>query len=237
MGVEGWEAMYVTERNALGGRHGFLSLLADPEIGDLAEAGRIRRYRRGATLLAEGSWSGLVIVLHSGRVKVSSVTERGDEVLLAVRSPGDLLGEFSALDGEPCSATVTALDPVEALVVGAAEFRVFLEAHPAVTLHLLELLTRRLRDADRKRVEFGAADTTGRVSSRLVELADRFGQPTQHGVRISVPLTQEELAGWVGSSREAVSKALRALRTRGWIETQRKAIVVVDLAALRRRAT
>jgi CRP/FNR family transcriptional regulator, cyclic AMP receptor protein len=56
-------------------------------------------------------------------------------------------------------------------------------------------------------------------------------------VRISVPLTQEELAGWVGSSREAVSKALRALRARGWIETRRKAIVVIDLAALRRRAT
>jgi CRP/FNR family cyclic AMP-dependent transcriptional regulator len=227
----------VTEQNAPGRRHGFLGLLADREVGDLAAAGRIRRYRRGATLLTEGSVSGLVIVLHSGRVKVSSVTERGDEVLLAVRSPGDLLGEFSALDGEPYSATVTALDPVDALVVGAAEFRAFLEGHPAVALHLLELLTRRLRDADRKRVEFGAADTTGRVSSRLVELADRFGQPTQHGVRISVSLTQEELAGWVGSSREAVSKALRTLRARGWIETRRKAIVVIDLAALRRRAT
>jgi CRP/FNR family cyclic AMP-dependent transcriptional regulator len=227
----------VTEQNAPGRRHGFLGLLADREVGDLAAAGRIRRYRRGATLLTEGSVSGLVIVLHSGRVKVSSVTERGDEVLLAVRSPGDLLGEFSALDREPYSATVTALDPVDALVVGAAEFRAFLEEHPAVALHLLELLTRRLRDADRKRVEFGAADTTGRVSSRLVELADRFGQPTQHGVRISVSLTQEELAGWVGSSRETVSKALRALRARGWIETRRKAIVVIDLAALRRRAT
>jgi CRP/FNR family transcriptional regulator, cyclic AMP receptor protein len=227
----------VTEHHADGGRPGFLGLLSDREVGDLAAAGRVRRYRRGATLLTEGTVSGLVVVLHSGRVKVSSVTDRGDEVLLAVRSRGDLLGEFSALDGEPCSATATALDPVEALVVGAAEFRAFLEAHPAVALQLLEMLTRRLRDADRKRVEFGAADTTGRVSSRLVELADRFGQPTQQGVRISVPLTQEELAGWVGSSREAVSKALRALRARGWIETRRKAIVVIDLAALRRRAT
>lgn len=227
----------MTEHHAAGGRPGFLGLLSDREVGELATAGRVRRYRRGATLLTEGSVSSLVVVLQSGRVKVSSVTDRGDEVLLAVRSRGDLLGEFSALDGEPCSATVTALDPVEALVVGAAEFRAFLEAHPAVALQLLEMLTRRLRDADRKRVEFGAADTTGRVSSRLVELADRFGQPTQHGVRISVPLTQEELAGWVGSSREAVSKALRALRARGWIETRRKAIVVIDLAALRRRAT
>jgi CRP/FNR family cyclic AMP-dependent transcriptional regulator len=227
----------VTEQNAPGRRHGFLGLLADREVALWAARGPMWGTRPAATLLTEGSVSGLVIVLHSGRVKVSSITERGDEVLLAVRSPGDLLGEFSALDGEPYSATVTALDPVDALVVGAAEFRAFLEEHPAVVLHLLELLTRRMRDADRKRVEFGAADTTGRVSSRLVELADRFGQPTQHGVRISVSLTQEELAGWVGSSREAVSKALRALRARGWIETRRKAIVVIDLAALRRRAT
>jgi CRP-like cAMP-binding protein len=117
MGLEGWEGRApVTEHHAAGGRPGFLGLLSDREVGDLAAAGRVRWYRRGATLLTEGSVSGLVVVLHSGRVKVSSVTDRGDEVLLAVRSRGDLLGEFSALDGEPCSATVTALDPVEALV-------------------------------------------------------------------------------------------------------------------------
>ena len=216
---------------------GFLGLLGAEQAEALIGMGRTRRYRRGATLIGEGTRPDLVVVLLSGRVKVTSVSGGGDEALLAVRGPGDLLGELSALDGQPSSATVNALDPVEALVVSPAGFRAFLQAHPEAALRLFELLTRRLRDADRKRLEFGAYDTVGRVASRLVELSQRFGQPTEQGVRIALPLTQEELAGWVGSSREAVSKALRWMRGRGWVETRRKAIVVLDLDALRGRAT
>ena len=222
--------------DASAGPHGFLGSLGAQEVEDLTAVARTRRYRRGATLIGEGMRPDLVVVLLSGRVKVTSASTGGEEALLAVRGPGDLLGELSALDGQPSSATVSALDPVEALVVSADGFRAFLQAHPEAALRLLELLTRRLRDADRKRVEFGAYDTVGRVASRLVELSQRFGQPTGQGVRIALPLTQEELAGWVGSSREAVSKALRWMRARGWVETRRKAIVVLDLDALRRRA-
>jgi CRP-like cAMP-binding protein len=79
-------------------------------------------------------------------------------------------------------------------------------------------------------------DTTSRVAQRLVELADRYGEPEKNSVRVGVPLTQEELAGWVGASREAVSKALRSLRARGWIETGRRTVIIHDLAALRRRS-
>ena len=72
----------------------------------------------------------------------------------------------------------------------------------------MRALIGRLRDADRKRIEFGAYDTTGRVAARLVELAERFGEPTEDGLRIGLPFSQDELAGWTGASREAVSKAL-----------------------------
>jgi CRP/FNR family cyclic AMP-dependent transcriptional regulator len=98
------------------------------------------------------------------------------------------------------------------------------------------MLAERLRDADRKRIEFGTADILSRVAGRLVELAERFGEPAGDGIRITAPLTQEELAGWTGASREAVSRALRALRGRGWIQTARRSVVIRDLDALRRRA-
>jgi CRP-like cAMP-binding protein len=100
----------------------------------------------------------------------------------------------------------------------------------------MRTLTGKLRDADRKRIEFGAYDTTGRVAARLVEMAERFGEPSEDGVAIALPFTQDELAGWTGASREAVSKALGALRTAGWIRTSRMRVVVRDLAALRERA-
>jgi CRP-like cAMP-binding protein len=162
------------------------------------------------------------------------MSDDGEELLLALRGPGDLLGELSAIDGEPRSATVSALEPLEVLLVDAGEFTAFLRANPSVMFDLLRLLTGRLRDADRKRVEFGSFDTLGRVASRLLELVETYGEPSSRGVRIAIPLTQLELAGWIGASREAVSKALRVLRSTGLIETRRGSIVVLDREALRR---
>nr|WP_221474444.1 Crp/Fnr family transcriptional regulator [Planomonospora venezuelensis] len=197
-------------------------------------AGRIRRWDRGTALMSEGDVADWVLVLTSGRVKVSSHTESGTEVVLAVRGPGALLGEFSVIDGLPRSATVTALEPVEGIAV--RDFTAFLQENGRVAVLLLEMVTSRVRDADRKRIEYGAFDTTGRVATRLVELAERYGKPANGGIRVELPLSQDELAGWTGASREAVSKALRSLRDRGLIETGRRRVIVHDLEGLRKRA-
>jgi CRP-like cAMP-binding protein len=216
---------------------GFLATLTAADTEALASWGRVRRFRRGSMLFQEGEQAEHVLLVRSGTVKVSSYTEDGKEIMLAVRGPGELLGELSAIDGEPRSAGATALDPVEVLSVAADDFRAFLEMRPRVATTLLQMLSRRLRDADRKRIEFGAYDTIGRVCRRLVEMAERFGEESSRGVRISLPLSQQELAGWTGSSREAVSKALHQLRSRGFITTARRGITVLDLDALRRRAS
>jgi CRP-like cAMP-binding protein len=214
----------------------FLARLDEPDRAALVERGRQRRWPSGATLFLEGDRSESVLVVVSGRIKVFSLTEQGEEVVLAVRGPGALLGELSALDGGVRSASVAALEPVTGLVVPSPVFIEFLRTHgPAATV-LLRLITSRLRDADRKRVEFGAFDIAARVAGRLVELAERFGEPDEHGVRISVALSQDELAGWVGASREAVAKALRVLRDRGFVTTGRRTMTVLDLDGLRRRA-
>ncbi|WP_433081523.1 Crp/Fnr family transcriptional regulator [Dactylosporangium sp. CA-052675] len=177
-----------------------------------------------------------MVILHSGCVKVSSDVASGTEVVLAVRGPGALLGELSAIDGGPLSATVTALEPVSALSVPSPDFERYLLGHARVSFLLMRELTRRLRDADRKRIEFGAYDTTGRVAARLVELVERFGEPTPEGLRISPPLSPDELAGWAGSSREAVPKALRTLREEGLAQTGGLRLIVHDLDALSDRA-
>ena len=99
------------------------------------------------------------------------------------------------------------------------------------------MLSRRFRDADLKRVEFGASDTVGRVAARLVELADRYGEPTDEGIRITLPLSQDELGAWTGASRAGVAAALRTLRDLDWIDTQRRRITVLDRDALAARAS
>ncbi|RBQ17858.1 Crp/Fnr family transcriptional regulator [Spongiactinospora rosea] len=212
----------------------FLDLLTGDEIAALRASARPRRWERGAVVMSEGDTADWVVVLTSGRVKVSSHTESGTEVVLAVRGPGALLGDMSAIDGGPRSGTVTALEPVEALVI--SDFSGFLRANGQVAVLLMKLIIGRLRDSDRKRIEYGAFDTTGRVATRLVELAERYGEQSADGVRVALPLSQDELAGWTGASREAVSKALRSLRDRGLIETGRRRVTIHDLEALRRRA-
>jgi CRP/FNR family cyclic AMP-dependent transcriptional regulator len=216
---------------------GFLARLSEDDERDLSAHGRRRRYDAGATLFHEGEVTDRVVLLLGGRAKVSTVTEDGKEVMLGVRDPGDVLGEFSALDGQPTSANVIAMEPVEALVVDAAAFRTWLAGHPAAALVLLEMVLARLRDADRKRVEFSAHDTVGRVARRLYELAERFGVDRGGVVEIELPLTQDELAAWTGASRVGVSQALKALRDRGWVETRRRSITILDMDALKRRAT
>jgi CRP/FNR family transcriptional regulator, cyclic AMP receptor protein len=213
----------------------FRSLLTAEEFKDLVKLGRRVNYRRGEPIFRQSESSESIVVVLAGRVKVSCDTENGSEVILAVRGPGTLLGELSALDAQPRSATVTTLEEVSVLIVPGPAFAAYLQTHARVTYLLLRMLTGRLRDADRKRIEFGAHSATDRVAARLVELAERFGRPAVGGVRITIPLSQDELAGWTGASREAVSKALRVLREAGCVSTGRRSITVLDLEALRDR--
>ena len=215
---------------------GFLAELGQPHLEALRSRGWRRRFARGAVLFTEGASSEQVMIVLSGRVKISHFTSDGREIILAVRGPGELLGELSAIDQEPRSATALAAEPVEALVLTVEDFQQFVSTTPRAAMVLLTGLVRRLREADRKRIEFAAFDTVGRVALRLLDLADQFGEPAAQGVRITLPLSQQELAGLIGASREAVSKALQQLRKRGWIETQRRGISILDPEALRRRA-
>ena len=214
---------------------GFLSELSADERAELEALGSLRRYRRGDVLFHQGDDAGAVLVLLDGHVKAAMLND-GREVILAFPGPGELLGELSAVDGEPRSGTVRAVDDVEALVIPGSAFRAFLEHRPRVGLVLLRSVVARLRTADRQRVDYAVNDVVVRVAGRLVELCDRFGceDGTGIGVEIGLGLTQDELASWAGASREAVAKAMALLRSLGWVQTERRRIVVLDLPALRR---
>lgn len=173
-------------------------------------------------------------MLASGRVKVSA-RRHGREVILAVLDPGSLLGEVSTLDGGPRSATVVALEPVEVDVADAADFRQFLADHPRVAGELLQLVVARLRDTSLRQVEFGTADTLGRICASLIQLADRYGRDRGDHVELDAPISQQELAGMAGMSREAAVKGLRQLRNLGWLSVDARVLVLLDPESIRRR--
>jgi CRP-like cAMP-binding protein len=219
-----------------GSGHVFLARLGADEVTALRSRGVPRHFERGATLMHQDEVPGRVLVIEQGHAKVTLLAEDGKEVVLAFRGPGDLLGEVSALGGEPRSATVRAIDPVDALAVAAGDFEALLEAHPRIALVVLRVVIERLREANRGQFELAAYHTLGRVARRIVELAERFGEPHDGGVRITLGISQEELAGFAGASREATSKALHDLREMSLIETERRHITVRSVDELRRIA-
>lgn len=203
--------------------------------GALRGEGRRVRFRRGQALFTEGDLADRVFVIERGWVMITSIAPGGREIVLGLRGPGDVIGDLSALDGAPRSATALAAGEVEATVAPGSVLTRAL-SDPAAAMELLRVLAARLRDADRKRLEFAALDTLGRVAWRLGELSERFGEDTANGIEVELPLSQEQLASWCGASREATVKALAALRTLGCISTGRRSVLVRDLGALRRHA-
>jgi CRP/FNR family cyclic AMP-dependent transcriptional regulator len=213
----------------------FLSELDPAERAELEALGTVRRYPRGEVLFHEGDDAGAVLVLLHGCVKAAQVSD-GREVILAFLGPGELLGELSAVDGFPRSGTVRAIDDVEALVIPGSAFRAFLERRPGIAFTLLRSVVARLRESDRQLVDYAVNDVVVRVAGRLVELCDRFGAEHDGHVDTGLAITQDELASWAGASREAVAKAMGIRRTLGWVQTERRRVVVLDLPALRRYA-
>jgi CRP-like cAMP-binding protein len=215
----------------------FLAGLPPAAADEIRRLGARRRFPAGAVLFLAGDAAHEAIILLSGEVKVSVGSADGKEIVLEVFEAGALLGELSVIDGKPRSATVTALTPVEVLAVAAGSFNEFLDRHPRVLRRLLIDVVGRLRSRVRHQLEFGAGDALGRVCARLADLADRYGEARPDGVVVQSPLNQSELAAWTGLSREAVVKALRALRQLDWIDVSGRTFVVKDFERLRGRAT
>jgi CRP-like cAMP-binding protein len=215
---------------------GFLGELDSTDREAITSRCRSRRFRTGSTLMHEGQAGTEVMVLVTGRVKITYLTMDGREAVLDFRGPGELLGELAVVDGKPRSNSVEAIEDVEALAMTAADFKSLIASRPTLANQLLQHVISRFRDSDRKLVEFGASHTIGRVAARLVEMVERFGTATAAGHVIDLPITQEELAGWTGASREAVAKALHSLRELGLISTERRRFTVLDLDGLVRRS-
>jgi len=228
--IRGYLLRTVAEHTVTGG---FLSWLQPEEREALSAKGRWRSYRRGERLFLEGDHSDAVYLVVEGRTRIYTTTDEGIEVTLSVRGPGDLIGEMSALDpGARRSASVVALDPLRCRVVAADDLRAFVQAHPSAALALLHLVIGRLRYADRRRAEFGSYDATRRLARVLVETSTTGGATTAHAP-VGLALSQSELAGMIGASRESVARALAELRRRGLVATGRRTITIRDADALR----
>ena len=219
-----------------GASDGFLSRLAPEDLEALRAASHRRRFPKGAVLFWEHDPADDVMILVSGRVKAWVASADGREVILNLLDAGDILGELSAVDGAPRSASATALEPVDVLVISRAGFIELLTIRPTIALGMLCVITEKLRESSQRQLEFVAVDALGRLCRGVLDLADRYGERGPGGRQVQVPFPQHDLAAWTGLSREAVVKGLRSLRRLGWIETGGRHLTLLDEEALRDRA-
>jgi len=191
---------------------------------------------RGDILFREGDRGDRLYVIGEGKIKLGRTSVDGRENLLAVLGPGEMFGELSLFDPGARTATATAVAETQLIALGHDDLNEFLSGRPAVAATLLAALARRLRRTNEALADLVFTDVPGRVAKALLDLSSRFGRPAEDGVLVPHDLTQEELAQLVGASRETVNKALADFVTRGWIKLEARAVVLVDVERLRRRA-
>jgi CRP-like cAMP-binding protein len=200
------------------------------ELTVLARQAGNRRLVRGDILFNEGEEPDALYVVLRGRVAIANKSFDGRESVVALMEPGDLFGEMGMLDGRPRSAEGRALEPSEVLVLEYGPVRTLLEQHPELLWGVVRMLADRLRGMDEALADSVFLDVTGRTAKRLLELANGASE-------FLLPVTQEELAGMVGASRERVNKAIASFIRLGWLEQadRRYRILQRDRLELRAR--
>ena len=213
---------------------GLLGALGPDDARILQALGVERRLPAGSVLFHEGDPGDRFALLLDGRVKAATYSLDGREILLNVQGPGEAVGLAAAIDGSGRTASVIALDAVRVSMVTTAQLEEFVAGAPDRAFVIMRELVAWFRRANRRQVEFGSLGTLGRVARQLAFLADDFSEPSADGLAITIPISHQDLANWVGASREAVGKAMAQLERLGHVVTTgRRRLVVTDVDALR----
>ena len=200
------------------------SMLTESQAISVADAVVKRRFKRGEVIVEQGKKSNALFILLNGRARVVTADSRGREVILATLQPGDHIGEMSLIDNEPHSATVRADVQTDVLMLGRIEFARCLPENSSISYAVMRGLVQRLRHADRKIESLALMDVYGRVARALLEFATETGDGE---MLIREKISRQDIAKMVGASREMVSRVMKDLEERGFIQTQENGSIVV----------
>ncbi len=203
------------------------SQVPEEDVRAFASLTRERTYPKGSVILFEDDPGDALYLVAGGQVKVVLIGEDGREVILSVLGEGSFFGEMALIDDQPRSAHVIAMENSRLLLLRRDDFQARLLQSPAVAISLLAELSGRLRLADEKIGSLVLLDVNGRVAALLLRMAEDEGSDT-----ITKKLTHHTIAQMIGSSRETVSRTMRALVERDIIKVSRREIVLENRRAL-----
>jgi CRP/FNR family cyclic AMP-dependent transcriptional regulator len=204
--------------------------LEPAEIQAIEASSRRKRYPKGSIIFYEGDPGDCLLIIIDGRVKVSLLGDEGQETLIRILGHGEFLGEIALVDEAPRSATVIALERTEVMEVRREAFLKIVSKRPAIALKVMAQLARSLRRATEQIRTLSMFDVYGRVLRCLLIIAQDKGQGRRSRMLIRPRPSIAEIARMAGCERETVSRALRTLRTTGYISEIERGLAVEQRA-------
>ena len=192
--------------------------LTEEEMQEVAAVTRHQRFRKGEMIfLAEDELEQL-FVLHTGKVKITRISEAGKEQVLRILEPGDFMGETALFTHTPLSSNAEAMEATEICLVKGSEFRKLLLKYPDIALKVLEEFSRKTEQTEQLVEQIGLHDTGQRVAAILVQLAEEQEPGGSQSIHLSV--SKKDLASQIGTTRETLSRKLSAFQKQGLIEME-----------------
>lgn len=193
---------------------------------------RTTKRRRGDWIFMLGDPSHTIYFLQKGRIKISALSDCGQELLLEIVGPGEIFGDVAAIQGTVRTTSAQALEDSLLCEIPRKDFESLLSTYPEITSHLLESLTSRLRRAEAQLLSLISQDVSTRVREALLEFID-FESEGQPGLPVEIKITQQDLANRVGASRQKTWQALKELEDWGMLRLSYGSILVTAPHKLR----
>ena len=210
------------------------SSLTDEELYAILGLSFTVKYPKKKIVFIENEEGDKLYIILKGSVKVSKISESGEEIILAIMHKGDFFGDMSLLDGKPSSATVISIEDSELMLINRNNFEKVIEKHPTIAFKLLKELNSRLRNADELIGNLAFMDVTGRIAGILLQLAEKHGQKTDDGILIKSRPTHQAIANMVGASRETVTRVFKQLEDKKYIMMSGKNVTICDKENIKR---
>lgn len=205
---------------------------SDSELEHLVGTGVTRVFKAREMMFHEGDPGGSMYVVLSGRVKVSSFSADGREVVLNFAGPGEVLGEITLLDGGPRTASACPLEPTRTFHLARKDLLPILQRNPSVALHIITVLCERLRQTNRMVEDTVFLAAAPRLARAILRLLEAHGQAEGDGWRLNMRLPQSTLGAHVGLMRESVNRQMRAWQEGGVLKTDEDGLLVMRRSVL-----
>jgi CRP/FNR family transcriptional regulator, cyclic AMP receptor protein len=190
-----------------------------------------RSYGNGAIVFSQADPGDALYGVVTGKIRISASSPNGKEMFLNIMEPGDTFGEIALLDGRHRTATASATGPAELIIIARDHFLELLKREPTLVSHVVQLLCELIRWTSGLAEESALLSVPERLARRLLSLGKLHGHETPKGVELRI--SQEEVARFLGLSRQAVNQYLQNWKEHGWLTLGRGKIVIVDEHALR----